>query len=164
GEADFAVHMVGETGAFKSEVAALHQQHFGAAMSRLNLPGSWSSTGNSLEVLAFHAKDALLAIDDFAPQGSATDVSRYHAAADRVFRAAGNGAGRGRLDSSAALRESKPPRALILSTGEEIPRGHSVRARLLITEIAKGSIDGGDLRSCQQDASAGLYAESMGGF
>jgi Domain of unknown function (DUF3854) len=29
GEADFAIHLAGETGAFKSEVAALHQQHFG---------------------------------------------------------------------------------------------------------------------------------------
>ena len=83
------------------------------------------------------AKDALLVIDDFAPQGSSIDVARYHAAADRVFRAAGNHAGRGRLDSTAKLREPKPPRALILSTGEDIPRGQSVRARLMILEIAK---------------------------
>jgi hypothetical protein len=94
----------------------------------------------------------------------AVEVSWYHGAADRLFRAAGNGAGRGRLDSSAALRESKPPRALILSTGEEIPRGHSVRARLLITEIAKGAIAPGDLGKCQDDARAGLYAEAMGAF
>ena len=31
GDADFAIHLAGETGAFKSEVAALHQQHFGPA-------------------------------------------------------------------------------------------------------------------------------------
>ena len=135
GDADFSLHLAGETGAFKSELAALHQQHFGAAMNRLHLPGAWSSTGNSLETLAFHAKDALLVIDDFAPNGSTTDVSRYHAAADRVFRAAGNRAGRGRLDSTARLREPKPPRALILSTGEDIPRGHSIRARLFILEL-----------------------------
>ena len=137
GDADFALHLAGETGAFKSELAALHQQHFGAGMDRLHLPGSWSSTANALEALAFHAKDALLVIDDFAPQGNANDVARYHAAADRVFRAAGNHAGRGRLDSTAKLREPKPPRALILSTGEDIPRGQSVRARLLILELAK---------------------------
>ena len=57
GEADFALHLAGETGAFKSEVAALHQQHFGATMNRLHLPGAWSSTGNALEALAFHAKE-----------------------------------------------------------------------------------------------------------
>jgi hypothetical protein len=164
GDADFALHLVGETGAFKSELAALQQQHFGAAMNRLHLPGGWSSTGNALEALAFHAKDALFVIDDFAPHGSATDVARYHAAADRVFRAAGNHAGRGRLDSTAKLREPKPPRALILSTGEEIPRGQSVRARLLILEISKGSVDGRELANCQRDALAGRYAEAMAGF
>jgi hypothetical protein len=164
GEADFSIHLAGETGAFKSELAALYQQHFGTGMNRLNLPGAWSSTGNALETLAFHTKDALFVIDDFAPQGGTTDVARYHAAADRVFRAAGNHAGRSRLDSTARLREPKPPRALILSTGEDIPRGQSVRARLLIQELSKNAIHTDDLTRCQQDAHGGLYAEAMGGF
>jgi hypothetical protein len=164
GEADFALHLAGETGAFKSELAALHQQHFGSGMDRLHLPGAWSSTGNALEGLAFLAKDTLLVIDDFAPQGSATEVARYHAAADRVFRAAGNLAGRGRLDSTAKLREAKQPRGLILSTGEDIPKGHSIRARLLILELPKGAIKTADLTECQGDAQRGLYAEAFGGF
>ena len=164
GEADFAMHLAGETGAFKSEVAALHQQHFGAGMNRLNLPGTWSSTGNALEVLAFHAKDTLFVVDDFAPQGSGADIARYHAAADRVFRAAGNHAGRNRLDSTAKLREPKPPRALILSTGEDIPRGQSIRARLLILELAKNTILSHALTERQSEAQAGLYSEAMGGF
>jgi hypothetical protein len=145
-------------------LAALYQQHFGAAMDRLHLPGSWSSTGNALEALAFHAKDALFVIDDFAPQGSSVDIARLHAAADRVFRAAGNHAGRSRLDSTTKLREGKPPRALILSTGEDIPRGQSIRARLLILELSKNSIDVGALTACQADARGGLYAEAMAGF
>jgi hypothetical protein len=164
GETDFSLHLAGETGAFKSELAALEQQHFGAGMNRLNLPGSWSSTSNANEILTFHAKDALIVIDDFAPQGSAVDVGRYHAAADRVFRAAGNHAGRSRLDSAAKLREAKPPRGLILSTGEEIPRGHSIRARLLILELSRGDIAARKLTECQAQAEAGLYAEAMGAF
>jgi uncharacterized protein DUF3854 len=164
GDADFSLHLAGETGTFKSELAALHQQYFGASMTRLRLPAAWSSTGNALEMLAFHAKDALIVIDDFAPQGNATDVGRFHATADRVFRAGGNHAGRSRLDSNSKLREPKPPRALILSTGEETPRGQSVRARLLILEISKGGVDGRKLAECQHDACAGLYAEAMGGF
>ena len=164
GSADLSLHLAGETGTFKSELAALHQQHFGLGMNRLNLPAAWSSTANALEAMAFHAKDALFVVDDFAPQGSSVDVARYHAAADRLFRAAGNHAGRGRLDSTARLRESKPPRALILSTGEEVPRGQSVRARLLILEISKGDITGTDLADCQRDARAGLYVEAMAGF
>jgi integrase len=120
--------------------------------------------GNALEALAFCAKDALFVIDDFAPQGSSTDVARYHAAADRVSRAAGNHAGRSRLDSTAKLREPKPPRALILSTGEDIPRRPSVRARLLILELTKSRIDVNDLTARQENAREDLYAEAMGGF
>jgi hypothetical protein len=164
GNSDFAVHLVGETGAFKSELAALEQQFFGPQMNRLNLPGSWSSTGNALELLAFYAKDSLLAIDDFAPHGSAADVSRYHATADRVFRAAGNHAGRGRLDSTARLRESKPPRGLILSTGEDIPHGHSIRARLFILEVPKDLIKADKLTECQKDAASGVFAQATGAF
>jgi Domain of unknown function (DUF3854) len=164
GEADFSLHVAGDTGTFKTELAALHQRFFGVGMDRLHLPGSWSSTGNSLEILSFHGKNALVVIDDFAPQGSATDIARYHSAADRVFRAAGNHAGRGRLDSTAKLREPKPPRALILSTGEDIPRGQSVRARLMILEPPKGAIKPGALADCQLDAQLGLYAHAMAGF
>jgi hypothetical protein len=164
GDSDFSLHLVGETGVFKSELAALEQQHFGALMSRLHLPGTWSSTGNALELLAFHAKDALMVIDDFAPHGSAADVNRYHASADRVLRAAGNHTGRGRLDSTARLRESKPPRGLILSTGEDIPRGHSVRARLLILDIYKGAIKSDKLAECQRHAALGVFAEATGAF
>jgi hypothetical protein len=164
GAADFALHLVGETGAFKSELAALAQQFFGPEMNRLHLPGNWSSTANSNETLAFHAKDVLVVIDDFAPQGSGPEVARYHSSADRIFRGAGNGAGRGRLDSNARLREPKPPRGLILSTGEEIPRGHSVRARLLILEVARGSINPRKLSECQRAANARVHAEVMGAF
>lgn len=85
----FSIHIAGASGAFKTERAALEQQHFGLTMNRLNLPGAWSSTSNALEVLAFHAKDSLLVVDDFAPQGNVSEVSRYHAAADRIFRAVG---------------------------------------------------------------------------
>jgi hypothetical protein len=164
GSSDFSPHLVGETGAFKSELAALFQQHYGAGMNRLNLPGTWSSTGNALEMLSFHAKDALLVIDDFAPQGGPNEVSRLHVTADRVLRAAGNHSGRGRLDSNSQMRDARPPRALILSTGEEIPRGQSLRARLLILDLSKGAIDGGRLAECQRDARDGVYAQAMAGF
>ena len=53
---DFANWLVGQTGSGKSELAALAQQHFGAGMTRTNLPASWKSTANALEAQAFHAK------------------------------------------------------------------------------------------------------------
>ena len=68
------------------------------------------------------------------------------------------------MDSTAKLREPKPPRGLILSTGEDVSRGQSVRARLLILELSKDSVDAGALTQCQEDANAGFYAEAMGGY
>jgi hypothetical protein len=164
GNTDFSLHLLGQTGVFKSEFAALMQQHYGPALDARNLPGHWSSTGNSLESIAFAAKDALLTVDDFAPSGSAADVARLHREAERLLRAQGNAAGRQRMRADAALRPVKPPRGLILSTGEEIPRGQSLRARLLAIEVEKGDIDAGKLTAAQRDAAAGLYAEALAGF
>src|SRR5262249_18416714 len=87
--ADFSLHLMGQSGEFKSEVAALLQQHSGAGLDARHLPGSWSSTGNSLESIAFTCKDALLVVDDFAPHGNAADVSRLHREAERLLRAQG---------------------------------------------------------------------------
>ncbi len=163
-EADFSIFVCGQTGSGKTELAALAQQHFGAGLDARHLPANWSSTGNSLEALAFAAKDALLVVDDFAPGGTAADVARFHRDADRLLRAQGNQAGRARLTSDARLRQSKPPRGLILSTGEDMPRGHSVRARALIVEMPPNGMNWPQLTACQQAASQGVYAKALAGF
>jgi hypothetical protein len=46
GPCDFAIHFTGTSGVFKSEIAALCNQHFGGDMSRRNLPASWSGSGS----------------------------------------------------------------------------------------------------------------------
>jgi hypothetical protein len=164
GAADFGLHVAAQTGEGKTELAALAEQHFGAGLDARHLPGSWSSTGNSLEVLAFAAKDALLVVDDFAPEGTSFDVQRLHREAARLVRAQGNRAGRNRLRADGSLRPVKYPRGLILSTGEDVPNAHSVRARLLILELAQGGMDWQKLTTCQEDATSGLYAQSMAAF
>jgi len=167
GSTDFSVFAVGETGVGKSEIAALAQQHFGAGLDARHLPGSWSSTANALEGLAFAAKDVLLVVDDFAPTGSTSDVQKMHRDADRVLRAQGNTSGRGRMRSDATLKPTKPPRGLILCTGEDIPNGQSLRARIFVSEVRKtgpGAVDLTKLSICQRDAASGLYAQAMAGF
>lgn len=164
GPTDFSLHLAGPTGVFKSELAALAVQHFGAAMDSRNLPGSWTSTGNSLEALAFAAKDAVFVVDDFAPTGSSGDVLRLHRDADRLLRAQGNSSGRQRMRADTTLRPPKPPRGLILSTGEDVPRGQSLRARILVLEVEPGDIDTTTLSACQADAAAGLMSAAMAGF
>ena len=164
GPTDLSVHLSGRTGVFKTELGVLPQRHFGIGFNSRNAPGSWLSTGNSIEVLAFEAKDALLLVDDFAPSGTSQDVARLHREAARIFRAQGNRSGRGRLRSDGSLRPVKAPRGLILSTGEDTPRGQSVRARVFLIELREGDIPSEALTQCQADADAGLYAQAMAGF
>jgi hypothetical protein len=162
--ADFALHLTGETGAFKTELAVLCQQHFGTGMDARHLPASWTSTGNALEGIAFAAKDALLTVDDFVPHGGAGDVQRIHREADRLLRAQGNRSGRGRMRPDGSLRPCKPPRGLILSTGEDVPRGQSLRSRMLAIEVSKGDVDLFRLTACQEHAGTGRYSAAMAGF
>jgi hypothetical protein len=164
GRADFGLFIVGPTGVGKSELTALLQQHFGAGMDRQNLPGTWSSTGNALEGLAFLAKDAVLAVDDFAPSGSQADVQRYHREADRLLRAQGNNAGRHRLRADTTLRSARSPRGIVISTGEDVPRGQSARARVLIVEVERGAIKLEALTPHQDAAVTGRLAEAMAGY
>lgn len=161
-EADFTLSLSGSSGVFKSELASLAQRHFGEEMDANHLPASWSSTENSLEDLAFRVKDALLVIDDFAPVGG--DAQRLHAKADRVIRAQGNNSGRQRMRRDLTLCNPRPPRGLILSTGEDVPQGKSCKARQFILEIEPNDISPQDLSLCQNDAASGKYAAVMAGF
>jgi hypothetical protein len=158
------LHLVGPSGCFKTELAACAQQHYGDGLDSRHLPGSWSSTANALEALAFTAADALIVVDDFAPGGSQADVARFHRDADRVIRSAGNRSARMRLRADGELRPIRPPRCLLLSTGEETPRGHSVRGRLGILDVSKGDIDAARLTACQIDARNGLYAAALSAY
>jgi hypothetical protein len=164
GTADFSLYISGPTGAGKSVLGALLQQHYGPGMDAAHLPASWSSTGNALEGLAFYAKDALLLVDDFAPVGSQGDVQRLHKEADRLLRAQGNNAGRHRMRSDASLRPTKFPRGLIVSTGEDAPRGQSLRARFLLLELGPRDLAWKAITACQVDAAKGRYAEAFAGF
>src|SRR5262249_31076690 len=95
---------------------------------------------------------------------SAADVQRFHREADRLLRAQGNRAGRGRCRTDGTPRPAKPPRGLILSTGEDVPRGQSLRARMLVLEVAPGDVNAERLTDCQRDAAAGSYAQALAAF
>ena len=164
GEVDVALYLSGQSGNGKSELAALAQQHYGAEMSRRHLPANWDSSANALQAITYFAKNAVVTIDDFVPRGSAGDIARQHKEADRLIRAAGNLQGRETLTADRQLRGSYYPRGLVLSTGEDIPKGPSCRARMVICETEPSDMNWEVLTECQAEAAAGLYAQTMAAF
>jgi hypothetical protein len=170
GSCDFSLHLTGPTGTYKSQVAALTQQHYGAALDAQHLPGSFSSTANALAETAFILKNALFTVDDYCRDGSTNSDHQLRQKADRLFRGQGNGAARARCTADAKLRPSRPPRGMIQSTGEEVPPGQSLRARICLLDVAPGDFGpqppapNPKLSACQKDASAGLCAAAMAGY
>lgn len=165
GGAKLTVHLTAKWQTGKTELAALMLQCFGPLMNA-DTPKkiSWSSTENFLEQMAFEAKDTLLLIDDFKPNGTPQNKQEWHSKADRVIRAQGNRAGRGRLNADLETVASKPPRGLILSTGEETPNGQSLQSRMVVLQVSPEDINKKLLTRCQEDAGAGLYAEAAAAY
>ena len=164
GGADYSNLLYGPTGVFKTELAALIQSHFGARFDARHLPTSFTSTANTNELLAFTAKDAVLVVDELHPPASGNERESMFRDAARLLRAQGNSVGRGRMRTDGTLRPARPPRGTLVATGEELPRGQSIHARLLTSEVHAGDISAERLTVCQHDAAAGLYAQATAAF
>jgi hypothetical protein len=160
-ETDVTGWLEGPSGARKSSLVALMMCHYGP-FSRVHPPESWESTANTLERLAFLAKDTLLWIDDYAPQPSAKEAHEQERKAQRVIRAQGNLSGRGRMRADMTLRPQYYPRGVILSTGELHPTGTSTFARLLQLDVEKDDIKLDALSASQ--AESHLFAEAMAAY
>jgi hypothetical protein len=161
---DHGVFLAGQTGSRKSEAAAIALAHFGRGFNARNFPANWDDSESDLEAKGHAAKDCLYPIDDFKPRGSANDVHKLHVKADRVFRAAGNQSGRGRRTSDMKQRAALYPRGLVLATGEDIPRGASLRARLALVELAGGDVNNAVLSELQESARSGALERAMAGY
>lgn len=108
--------------------------------------------------------DAVLVVDDFAPEGAAADVAAAHRAAAYGIRSQGNLAGRARLTREAVLRPARVPSALRVCTGEDRPRGQSILARLLVLELDEPVVGSQAFTACQHAAAAGLFAQALAGY
>jgi hypothetical protein len=161
---DFSLFITGITGTKKSEISAIALAHFGKGFHGKNLPGNWISTGNALEKLAFLAKDAFLVIDDFLPKGTTSDVARMHQLAERVLRGAANKAGRDRMNADNAFRQTYLPRGLIVASGEDVPKGQSLRGRMLISEVKDGDVKLDVLTKMQGYAHEGVLTYALSGY
>jgi len=124
-----AVHLIGTTGSGKSEIAALLTSFYGD-FTRDTPPSQWGDTINTVESLGFPLADALYWVDDY--KTCYADERTF----TRFLQSYSRGMGRGRLTREAKLRQERPCRGLLLSTGEATIEGEaSVLARMLVLEI-----------------------------
>jgi hypothetical protein len=149
----------------KSMLAALAQQHFGPAFHENALPASVKhSTAASVNALRSLVGDALFTLDDFMVSGNAAEDLKLGDKIDSVVRAQYGGTGAQRLarDGTLAATGAGAPRSTLLITGETLPRGHSLRTRMLVLELP-GPI-ARDLDAHKRQAAAGLYASAMAAY
>jgi len=164
GPAPFTLFLSGLTGERKTSLALVFQSFFGwQGKGGSHPPAGWESTANYLETLTYRAKDCLLLIDDFVPADNRRNGDDHNRKAARLLRDQGNEVGRGRLRSDGSARPVRPPRGSLLVTGEDLPAGHSIRARCLVIPLA-GDVDLDGLTQAQKLVAAGVYAQAMAGF
>lgn len=145
-----SVYLSGHTGARKTSLALLVQALWGHTAG--HPPTNWEGTANALEALAFAAKDALLLVDDYAPTGHEGKQKELQAKAARILRNQGNATGRARMRSDGRMQPDRAPRGSLLVTGEDLPPGHSVRARCLFLELNPGEVNLAELSRLQLEA------------
>ena len=161
----FALYLYGESGTHKSTAAALALAHFGNFHAK-NLPASFNDTGNSIGAKAFQLKDMPILVDDYHPVTSIQERRQMSATAQRLSRAFGDGADRGRLNADTSIKAQKPPRSVAVITGEDLPAvGASGLARFFILDIDKGDIPvGEELTEMQELARKGWLQRAMRGY
>ncbi len=159
---DFLLWVFGETGSMKSTLCALALCHYGD-FDHKHLPDGWGSTDNILEKQMFIAKDAPLIIDDFAPQASGVDAQNLDRKAARLIRAVGNHSPRNRMNADTSTRSGFMARGLVISTGEQLPAGQSIIARILPIEVLPKTVNI-ELLTQAQTTDARLYPYALAGY
>jgi len=114
---------------------------------------------------AFQLDGVVLVVDDYSPDVSRSEAQKRAAAADRLLRGAANHSARGRLRADGTMRPPKPARAQVLTSAEDLPpTGVSLRARVMICEVAPGAVSVPRLTAAQATADDGTLAVAMAGY
>ncbi len=124
-----AIHLAGTYGSGKSELAALMSSFYGT-FSRDTPPSQWGDTINTVEAMGYPLADALYWVDDYK------NIYADERTFTRFLQSYSRGMGRGRLTREAKLRQERPCRGTILSTGETMLEGEaSVLSRMLVLDV-----------------------------
>ncbi len=156
----FMLWLYGKTGTLKSTLAALTMCHYGDFTDKTLF--NWGDTANRLEMNCFLLKDTPMVIDDFAPQSDPFKAREMERNAAQIVRNVGNQAGRGRLRRDLSMAVTYRPRGLVISTGEQVPDGQSISARIFTLEVHPDDVITDRLTAAQ--AEAGRYPHALAGY
>lgn len=158
GPSQASIHLAGGPGSGKSELAAIAQRHFGSRMHRRALPMYWRNASDNVLARARNTiGDSVLTIDDLLVRGG-RDEEKIADRVDAVFRGGWNGAGMERLTRDGAVRAARPPRSTVLSTGETVPQGYSLRQRVFVIDLERSP---NSYAECMAAAERGVLAQAM---
>jgi hypothetical protein len=161
---DYLVFLAGESGVFKTELTALLQRCWGRMFGRLHLVADWSGTANAIEQQLFLAKNMLTVIDDYPVVNNARQSADLQQKAERIVRSIGNQTGRARLNRQLEILPERPPRGSSITSGEDIPRGFSLAARLFAVDVGRKDVYADKLTILQKLGAEGLSALAMGEY
>jgi hypothetical protein len=160
-EPSLLTYIWGTTGSLKSTLIALFLSHFGNFDAK-GLPASFRDTPNSIEKLAFLAKDTVLPVDDLYPARDPRERTKLEGVLEHLSRNQGDRTGKGRMKADTSLREGLPPRGLALCSGEVMPLIGSSLARGFVLRLQKGDINQEKLT--QSQAQKDLLSHIMRGY
>lgn len=110
--------------------------HPGAWKSN-RLPGAANDTPAAAELAV--AMAPIWVADDLAPSPDRGKVERQEDEIGNLVRSVFNGAAKRRTEQGKTMRESHPPRAVLIATAENEPSTDSVRDRSVMVEVATNS-------------------------
>jgi hypothetical protein len=68
------------------------------------------------------------------------------------------------MNADSSLRVEMFPRGMLVASGEDIPNGHSCRARMMVCEVARGDVNLDVLTELQTAAGAGVLKAAMAAY
>ncbi len=160
----FTGYQYGQTGAFKTSLAALGQAHYGD-FSLDCLPLNFDvGTRVGVEIVLFTLKDALVVADDFLRNGTRAEVAKRRALLNHIIRAVANQSSGARGTKNLTLRRELPPRGLPLVTAETKEVGQSTNARVLFSHVRVGDLPREKIVAAGSEANRRLLPLAMGAY
>jgi hypothetical protein len=157
---------VAETGFAKTSYNLIFLSLYGAAfVTEDKPPADWNGRLFGHQVRAYKGKDLPQLIDEYVPRAAANPDEMRRVCAE-LLRSQGNHSGRTGGTPSGGLRKDIYPRGHIIGTGEDLPEGRSMRARVVVvayTEKLNPAMSA-KLTPMQDAARNGIFARLNASF